>query len=133
MPDSLVEPGKDYTLFGPESPVNLKETDTAKDAKLVFYLSSVPFTPEPLSIPSGELFLRIPRSAEKERGILIQKVEALAKTPGFNRKVVALKNGAQKSTALDLMGLPTDVKTAKPVGITGVQGLKTKILDSSKE
>lgn len=132
-PDSLIQPGQDYTLFGPESPVRLKETDKAKDAKLVLYLSSVPFKQDPLSVPSGEPFLKIPQSAVQERGILIEKIDALAKAPGFNRKVVALKNGAQKNAPLDLMGLPTDVKTAKPVGVTGVQGLKTKILESTKE
>jgi len=132
MPQSLLQPGSDYTLFGPDSKVKLKESDTAKGGKLVLYVSSIPFRPEPLSTMSEEPYVRIPLSAEKQRKVLIEKIETLAKAPGFNRKIVSLTNGEQKSAPLDLMGLPPDVKTTKPVGVTGVQGEKTKIPDSKE-
>jgi hypothetical protein len=133
MPDSLLQPGTEYTLFGAGSPIKLKEIDKARDAKIAFYVTSVPFEPEPLALPSGEPFLRIPASAVDQMGILAKKLEAIGKAPGFNRKVMALKDGVLKSAALDLMGLPTDVRTGEPVGVTGVQGLKSKILEPSRE
>lgn len=133
LEDSLILPDKEYTLFGPECQVKLKESDTAKDAKIVFYVSSMPLKTDGLTIPPGEPFIRIPQSSTDQIKILTERLEALAKDPGFNRKVLALNSGEKKASRLDLMGLPTDVKSAKPMGVTGVQGLKTKILEVGKE
>jgi len=131
--ENVLVPNKEYTLFGPESEIKLKQSDTAKDAKIVFYVTSKPLKTDRLTLPPGESFIRIPQSATEEMKILTEKLESLSKDPGFNRKALALKDGEKKESRLDLMGLPTDVRSARPMGVTGVQGLKTKILDAGKE
>jgi len=131
--ESVLMPDQEYTLFGPESRIKLKESDTGKNASIVFFVSSAPFMLDSLKSAPGDSFIRIPQSSVEEMKILTERLEALSKDPGFNRKVLVLAGGAKKDSRLDLMGLPTDVKSAKPMGVTGVQGLKNKLLEPGKD
>lgn len=131
--ESVLLPDKEYTLFGPESRIKLKESDSGTNASIVFFVSSAPLSIDTLKPAPGDSFIRIPQSAVQEMNALIEKLEALSKDPKFNRKVLALANSGKKDSRLDLMGLPTDVKSAKPMGVTGVQGLKNKLLEPGKE
>jgi hypothetical protein len=69
----------------------------------------------------------------KDIDFLCGKLETLSKEEGFNRKVLALKDESGKKDALGLMGLPMDVKSGRPQSVTGVQGLKSNILETPKE
>lgn len=133
MPDSSILPDKEYTLFGPESPARLKQTDIAKDAKIIFYLSLTPLRIDDLHIPPGEPFKRISGSAAKDMQALGNILEALAKDPTFNRKVLSLKGENKKGLRLELMDLPPDVTSTKPIGVTGAPGQKPKIPESGRE
>jgi hypothetical protein len=133
MPNSPILPDKEYTLFGPESQVRLKQTDIAREAKIVFYLSSTPLRLDDLRIPSGEAFMRIPGSAAKEMQTLGKILESFTKDPTFNRKVLSLMDQGKKGLRLELMGLPPDVTSTKPIGVTGAPGQKSKIPEPGRE
>jgi len=133
MPVDSILPDKEYTLFGPGSPVQLKESDMTKDARIIFYVSSAPLQIAPLEIPSDELFLRIPQSSHHAMKGLVNKLTSLAQDPKFNREVLALRDRDDNDSRLDIMGLPQDVTSSKPVDVTGVAGAKSKILEPDKE
>ena len=124
--------GKEYTLFGPESSVKLAADKQQQKARIVFYVTPTPFKLDPLAIPQGQDFLSISAGAEKELSALCGKLEAASKEDGFNRKVLALK-ASKKDDAYGLMGLPSEAKSGRPQSVTGIQGLKGNILDSSKD
>ena len=130
-PNNLVESGKQYTLFKPDSGVKLALGDQTKDARIVFYASDKPLDLAPLKIAEGESWLSVPMTAKQDMDVLVKKIEALTKDEGFNKQVLALKSGGKKGVSL--MGLPVNVKSSKPEGIAGVQGAKTKVGDSGKE
>jgi len=133
MQSDVILPDKDYTLFGPESPVRLKLSEMAKDAKIIFCVSAQPLQLAPLPISSGETFARIPSSSSQDMETLRQKLEALSKDPNFNFKVLTLRDRKEKDSRLDLMTLPTGVTSSKPVGVTGAPGAKDKIVGPGKE
>jgi hypothetical protein len=130
--DCRFQQGKEYRLFGPESGVKLAADEKQKKAKIVFYVSPVPVKLDPLAIPQGQDFITISGASEKELSDLCGKLEAASKEDGFNRKVLALK-ASNKDDAYGLMGLPSEAKSGRPQNVTGVQGLKGNILDSSKD
>jgi hypothetical protein len=133
IPVDSVLPNKEYTLFGPGSPIKLKPNDMAKDARIIFFVSSVPLQIAPLEVPSDELFLRIPQSSPQGMKMLVNKLTSLSRDPKFNREVLALKDTRDKGTSLNILGLPQDVTSDKPVGVTGVAGAKDKIPEAGKE
>jgi hypothetical protein len=133
MPSDMILPDKDYTLFGPESPVRLKPSEMAKDAKIIFCVSAHPLQLAPLPIPSGEIFARIPLSSSQDRKTLEQKLKALSKDTNFNLKALTLADRKKKDSRLDLMTLPTEITSSKPVGVTGTHGAKDKIVGPGKE
>ncbi|MBM4328342.1 MAG: DUF4384 domain-containing protein [Deltaproteobacteria bacterium] len=130
-PNNLVEPEKQYTLFKPETDVNLVLSDQTKDARIVFFASDKPLDLAPLKMAEGDNWLSVPMTAKQEMEVLVKKIEAFTKDEGFNKQVLALKSGGKKG--LGLMGLPVNVKSSRPEGIAGVQGAKTKVGDSGKE
>jgi len=132
-PDSRALPGKEYTLLGPDSKLKLSVSDKTGRGKIAFYVSSKPLQLAPLKIPEGEVCVKIPASSAKDIETLVQKLEAMSQGEGFNRMVLELKTPAGKKVSLGLMGLPTEAKSGKPQPVTGVQGLKDKILESGKE
>jgi hypothetical protein len=123
-PDNHIMPGKEYSLFGEGSGIRLKVSDKMKEGQIVFFASSKPFNLSPLQVPEGQTCITIACSAEKERGVLKQQIEALAEDQGFNKVVLRLKTGGNEGVPLNLMGLPTTVTSDKPESITGVQGVK---------
>jgi hypothetical protein len=132
-PDNLFLHGKEYTLFGAESKIKLTADEKQKKSKIVFYASPNPLKLDPLSVPEGQDFITIPNSSLKDIDFLCGKLETLSKEEGFNRKVLALKDESGKKDALGLMGLPMDVKSGRPQSVTGVQGIKSNILETPKE
>jgi hypothetical protein len=133
VPNSVILPEQDYVLFGQDAQVQLKQTDMAKDAKIIFYVSSVPLPVADLSISPGETFARINQSSGEHAKALRKSLEVLAQDPAFNRKVLALKGEDKKGLRLELMDLPPDVTSSKPIGVTGAPGLKEKSSESGKE
>ena len=133
MRSDVILPDQDYTLFGPESHVRLKQSEMAKDAKIIFCVSAQPLQLAPLPIPSGETFARIPSSSSQDMETLRQKLEALSKDLNFNFKVLTLRDRTEKDSRLDLMTLPTGVTSSKPIGVTGVPGAKDKTVGPGKE
>lgn len=133
VPDSVVLPNQEYSLFGPESQLQLKQTDIAKDAKIIFYVSSTPLPIGDLRIPPGETFARLRQSSGEDVKVLTDSLKALAKDPTFNRKVLSLLGGGKKGLRLELMDLPPDVTSSKPTGVTGAPGMKEKAAESGKE
>jgi hypothetical protein len=127
-PDNLIQPGKEYTLFGGDSKIKLKVSEKAKEPKIVFYASPKPLNLEPLKIPDGQYVIKIPQTAVADMNVLTTKIEEMAKEEGFNRKVLALKTGEQGET-LKLMGLPDGYTSRKTRSITGVQGMKDDAVD----
>ncbi len=123
-PDNHVMPEKEYTLFGEGSGIKLKVSDKMKEGQIVFFAASTPFGLAPLKTHEGQACIRIEGSAEKELGVLKEKIEALSRDKGFNRIVLQLRAGSGEGVSLNLMGLPTSVTSDKPEGITGVQGVK---------
>jgi len=132
-PAVLMQPNTEYTLFGPASQLKLAESEISKSAKIVFFLSSTPLEIDPSRIPATENFVRISKSSSADMSALGNKLETLAKSPAFNMKVLALSDNPRKGSRLDLMGLPADATSAKPTGVTGVSGLKSKIIDVGQE
>lgn len=122
-----VVPGKEYTLFGEGSNIQIKATEKTKKARIVFYVTSQPVDLAPLKILEGQPCIVIPRQSTAEMEVLTKKLETMAKQKGFNRVVLGLKTGAREEEGLKLMGLPVGVKTTRPESITGVQGLQEKV------
>jgi hypothetical protein len=131
-PDNLFAGGKDYSLFGPDSKVKLVAEYKQKGGKIVFFASSNLIKLDPLFIHEGQDFISIDSSAVKDMEILCDQISSMSTDERFNRKVVDLKDESGED-ALELMGLPTNVKSDKPESVTGIQGLKDNKLDSQKE
>jgi hypothetical protein len=115
-PTGSITADKELKLFGSDSGIAVKIGDKMKGGQIVFYAASTPLKLEPLKAAQGQPFLQISHEDKKDLKLLGEKLEGLAKDEGFNRVVMRLNIG------LNLMGLPTAVKSEKPETITGVQG-----------
>jgi hypothetical protein len=131
--DNLLLPDKEYTLFGGDSKIRLAVTDERKDARIAFYVSAKPVDLAPLAVADGDVCIRVAGSSVQDMEVLAKKIAGVIADEKFNRKIVSLDSGNAKKPSLGLMGLPTDAKSTRPMGVTGVQGVKDKILDSGKE
>lgn len=108
-PDNLILPGKTYTLFGPDSSIQVTANEKIKEAVIIFYAASQPFKLDPLKAPEGQPVIRIAHSDTAQLGTLTKKLENISHDEGFNRQVVVLKSagsggissthGAQKCEA----------------------------------
>ncbi|MGO9571704.1 MAG: DUF4384 domain-containing protein [Desulfomonilaceae bacterium] len=119
-PDNLILPGKTYTLFGPDSNIQVTANEKIKEAAIIFYAASKPFNLDPLKAPEGEPVIRIAHSDAAQLRALTKKLENLSHDEGFNRQVVVLKSAGSGRISLELMA----PKSVKPGGVTGGQGLK---------
>lgn len=133
MTDNLILPGKEYSLFGPDTNFVVKFSEKARDAKLIFYAASKPVALDPLEIPQGRSCIFIPRDDASGMRILADKLRTMAKDPGFNKTVLAFKDQDKKGLSLKLMGLPRKVRTTKPENVTGVQGARHEASSADKE
>jgi hypothetical protein len=125
IPDSLLRPGQDYVVFGPDSMLRIKSGKKASnEPKLVFYASSKKLDLDPLKIPADAPCLTLERSDKANLEVLRTKIERFAADDSFNRKVIALEPGAKLSVRLDVMGLPGAAKSRKPTDVLGAQGAK---------
>jgi hypothetical protein len=130
-PDNLLVSGKQYTLFGPDSRVQLKKSKVVKDAKIVFFVSSKPFLLDPLNVAPGEVFLTIPHGSEADQKVLLNKMEEMSKDESFNRKVIDLESAMKPIIRLDVMGVDERIESRKPGTLAGSQGVKEE--DAKKE
>lgn len=129
--DNELLPGKQYTLFGKDSNIQIRAGDKTKKARIVFYVSSSPVDLAPLVVAEGQACIVVRHDSAKEMEILTGKLKEMAKQKGFNRVVLGLKAGAEEE-GLKLMGLPVGIKTSKPESITGVQGREEIVRDKIK-
>src|SRR5271157_2462150 len=128
-PENLILPGKTYTLFGPDSSIQVTANEKIKDAVIIFYAASKPFKLDPLKAPEGEPVIRIPHSDTDQLGVLSKKLEDLSDDEGFNSQVVVLKSAGSGGVSLKLMA----PRSVKPGGVTGGQGLKPQEEKLGKE
>jgi hypothetical protein len=132
-PDNRILPGKEYTLFGPHSPVKLTADEGLRGAKIIVYACSKPLNLDPLKIPAGERMIGILRSSTEQMRILREKIENLSRDDGFSCEILFVKPEGDAALSLVSVGLPEKIKTmvppksVKPGGVTGGQGLSTGI------
>lgn len=122
-PDNLILPDKTYTLFGPGSSISLIMSEQTREATIVFYASSIPFSLAPLQARPGQPFLKIPHTNAADMKILIGKLEELSRDQAFNREVALLRPVGDTDSSIVLMGGPKPPKSTKPGSLTGGQGL----------
>lgn len=128
-PDNLILPGKTYTLFGPDSSIQVTANEKIKEAVIIFYAASKPFKLDPLKAPEGQPIIRIAHYDAAQLGTLTKKLENISHDEGFNRQVVFLKSAGSGGISLELMA----PKSVKPGGVTGGQGLKPEAERLGKE
>ncbi|HTY21648.1 MAG TPA: DUF4384 domain-containing protein [Desulfomonilaceae bacterium] len=128
-PDNLILPGKTYTLFGPDSSIQVTAGEKIKEAVIIFYAALKPFKLDPLKAPEGHPVIRIPHSDTAQLGVLTTKLHDLSQDEGFNRQAVVLKSAGSGGIALELMA----PRSSKPGGVTGGQGLKPEDEKLGKE
>ncbi len=128
-PDNLILPGKTYTLFGPDSSIQVTANEKIKEAVIIFYAASKPFKLDPLKAPEGQPVIRIAHSDAAQLGTLTKKLENISHDEGFNRQVVVLKSAGSGGISLELMA----PKSVKPGGVTGGQGVKPEAEKLGKE
>jgi hypothetical protein len=128
-PDNLILPGKTYTLFGPDSSIQVTASDKVKEAVIIFYASSKPFKLDPFKLSESQPVIRIPHTDTAQVAALTAKIENLAQDEGFNRQAVILKAAGPSGITLELMA----PKSVKPGGVTGGQGLKSEEGTPGKE
>jgi hypothetical protein len=131
--DNLILSHKDYSLFGESDPVKLRVSDTMKEGRIVFFVSSSPFSLDPLKMTADQPCVQIPASAHEQLDILKRKIEDMAKDEGFNRVLLSVKAGGSVGISLNLMGLPTAIKSEKPETVTGVQGVQSEPIEEQKD
>ncbi len=128
-PDNLILPGKTYTLFGPDSSIQVTANEKIKEAVIIFYAASKPFKLDPLKASESQPVIRIPHTDTAQVAALTAKIEDLAQDDGFNRQAVILKAAGSSGITLELMA----PKSVKPGGVTGGQGLKPEEGKPGKE
>ena len=128
-PDNLILAGKTYTLFGPDSSIQVTASDKVKEAVIIFYASSKPFKLDPFKLSESQPVIRIPHTDTAQVAALTAKIENLAQDEGFNRQAVILKAAGRSGITLELMA----PKSVKPGGVTGGQGLKSEEGTPGKE
>ncbi|MFC1835093.1 DUF4384 domain-containing protein [Thermodesulfobacteriota bacterium] len=122
--DNLVQPGKDYTLFGKGSAIKLTVSPDKPEPKIVFYVSEKPLPLDGLEIPAGQACINISAKDTGKLGALKRELEKASKQPTFNRVIATLKTADKDGMNFRFMGLPEPVTSDKPSSITGVHGLK---------
>lgn len=134
LPVSMVGAKAEYSLFGKDSRIQLKRNQQAKDAKLIFFVSSKPLTLDPLQIPDKQMLLRIPHSAHRDLAVFSDRLAEIGESKGFNRQVLNLGFGARLSLRLEgIMGLPLAIKSTKPGTLVGTQGTREEAEQAGKE
>jgi hypothetical protein len=132
-PDNLILPNKTYTLFGPGSSISLTVSEQTREATIVFYASSIPFSLAPLQAPPNQPLLKIPHTNAADMKILLGKLEELSRDEGFNREIVLLRPVGDTDTSIVLMGEPKPPKSVRPGSLTGGQGLTPGTKKPDKE
>jgi len=142
MPDNIIQANKLYALFGDDAPVRLTTGEIPGKEKVVLYVSSTPLVLDPLAIHEGKGWLTIACDAQKEIGILKEKLRAIAKEEGFNRATLLLPTATGDTLGLKLTevpqtakskGIPGGVESSKPETLTGSAGLKPMRKDNLKQ
>jgi hypothetical protein len=138
LPNNMIQQGKVYTLFGDDSSLRLETGKNVRNSGIIFFVSSKPFSLDPLKSTGDRPYLFIPASSTDEINELKDKLKDISRKPGFNRIVLPLtgdygQNLEPKFSVLSAQ--PTDlirkdlsggVESSTPETLTGSAGLKPK-------
>lgn len=130
--DNLIQPGKEYTLWGPDDGIDLRIRGKGPSGKLVVYISPSPLALDPMKIAKDGAFLRLLRSSPDQAKTLAGKLERAARDKGFNR-VVLDRPVRLEGKPMNLMGAPPGLSSRKPGSTSGVRGLRDRIHKLGKE
>ncbi len=142
LPDTALQPGTIYTLFGDDSPIHLIVGEKAGKAKVIVYVSSTPLVLAPLKIPKGKRWLVIPPGAVQETGILYDKLVTMARDESFNRTAITFPNEAGADLEVRPQAvfrsfapkrIPGGLESVPPETLTGAAGVKPPTAGDTKE
>lgn len=152
MPDSKLEPGKEYSFFAKDSNMSLVLGDQSDGGGTVLYMSRQPVNLSPLQFPKEGACISFSGESKQELAVIRKALTALAGTKGFRRMdlppfkddqgnrynlevirtgptgVKTTEAGPVKGGAVD-KGLPTGLKSSRPETITGAAGYKSNEKD----
>ncbi|MGO9116453.1 MAG: DUF4384 domain-containing protein [Desulfomonilaceae bacterium] len=140
LPNNMIQQGKVYTLFGDDSSLRLETGKNFRNAGIIFFLSSKPFSLDLLKTTGDQPYLFIPASSTDKINELKDKLKDISRKPGFNRVVLPLIGGYGRNLEPKfsvLSAQPTDllrkdlsggVESSTPEALTGSAGLKPKPL-----
>lgn len=138
LPNNMIQQGKVYTLFGDDSSLRLETGKNFRNAGIIFFLSSKPFSLDPLKTDGDQPYLFIPASSTDKINELKDKLRDISRNPGFNRVVLPLTGGYGQNlepkfsvlSARPKGVVPKDlsegVESSIPEALTGSAGLKPK-------
>ncbi len=138
LPNNMIQQGKVYTLFGDDSSLRLETGKNFRNAGIIFFLSSKPFSLDSLKTPGDQPYLFIPASSTGKISELKDKLRDISRKPGFNRVVLPLTGGYGQNLEPEFSVLsarpkgvaPKDlsegVESSIPEALTGSAGVKPK-------
>ncbi len=132
VPDNLVQPDKEFTLFDSRSKVKLRAQPGGTPGKLVLFAGPKQIKLDAFKIPEGGSFITIPASAADDFSALMKLLEEMSKEQGFNRTEVSLATAVKPVANLKLLGLPPR-KSKKPGSAAGSQGVSPDPVDSERK
>jgi hypothetical protein len=132
-PNNLLKPEKEYTFFGLDSNIRLTLGTKRANTKIICYVSTKPIKLSLSKLPTGHVFLTIPRTSTGEMDDLKKQIAEVAATKGFNRRVLSMEGPEAANVDLKMMGIPKAIKSKKPGTVTGVQGLKEDVEKMEKK
>ena len=138
LPNNMIQQGKVYSLFGDDSSLRLETGKNFRNAGIIFFLSSKPFSLDSLKTTGDQPYLFIPASSTDKINELKDKLKDISRKPGFNRVVLPLTGGYGQNlepkfsvlSARPKGVVPKDlsegVESSIPEALTGSAGLKPK-------
>lgn len=138
LPNNMIQQGKVYTLFGDDSSLRLETGKNFRNAGIIFFLSSKPFSLDPLKTAGDQPYLFIPASSTDKINELKDKLKDISRKPGFNRVVLPLTGGngqnlepkfsvlSARPRGVGPKDLSEGVESSIPESLTGSAGHKPK-------
>lgn len=144
LPDNMIEKDKFYTVFGDDSQIWLHLVKDEGQTRLAFYVSASPFDFSPLKPDTDMHCITIPADGKAHMKVLTDKLDAVAKSQGFNRLILSLQGEKDERFEINLMGgsgigtkplpkrLPVGNESQPPETLTGTQGVKDDLTRDRK-
>jgi hypothetical protein len=136
LEEEQLKPGKIYTLFGDDSPLQLAAEKGLAPGKLVILLTGRPVNVDQFKPSNDKGFVSIPVDSQRELAVLRDEIKTLAEDSGFNRIVVDIPAGDGTSGQVSLViqaredtkdarkALPRAIESVEPETVTGSAGMK---------